>query len=1646
MHLNVQILKDGSKMKKTIYKILIILMILSICLGIFTACSSSPKDKTGVNLLKNGSFEETNNGLPTDWSINSWFDEPQGSLRAEAASDAKDGANVAIVECARDDDARFEQTVSVSPNSYYVFSAWIKTEGVDDTSTLPTGSDQKIRVGANLSIIDVYSHSDQLTGDNPWTKITLYGLTGSSEKSMTIALRLGFYSGNNKGKVYFDDATLERIDKLPEGIVAQSFDNAKTTSNNVSTTTSTSSTENTTIAIIFLIAILAAVLGTLLGAYIYKKPSANLFKDKTGLYLLLGIAIVIRIVLAVQVPGFDVDIGCFSAWGDKMTSSGIQNFYSSGYFCDYPPLYMFVLAIVSMLRHLLGVDVNTGMGLLILKLPAICADIISALLIFKLSKEKLGNKIATLLAGFYLLNPAIIVNSSSWGQIDSVLALLLIWCFYLIMKKKYALSVLVYLAAILTKPQAIVFGPIMIFGLINEITDIAREKHSKIKSSRILQLLGVFAGALGIFALISLVMKSDNTSFFWLIQKYISTIQSYKYAALSVFNLDSLFGGQWAPLENNMLLGISFGTAGIIGIVLVALTSFYFYIKNKESKYFWLLAAFLCIGAVILGSSAHERYIFPALIMLLISYIYIQDKRLLYIFGGFSVLHYINVSVVLHKWIISKTYLDSKSAILIIGSLLSVLLFAYLTYVIFDIMIRKRSMPIVTPTDKKQAETPKLTQSNINMLQTRIMLDSRQKPKTKFNWKDYAIIITITVIYSIVAFVNLGDAFAPKTMWYPQTFQDYTIVDFGKQQNIDEIYLNGAKSGGNVTLSYSSDDASWTKIQSIYIDTSMINKWSRVPQQGVNLGISARYVRITTDNTEFAINEMVFRSGGVNIPIVSVDGSNNPLVAPVNNYTALFDKQDSLTAYLASGGKYLPVNSWKSSMAGDGFIIDLGKEENLAQIYGNIAATGDLSQFSLEYSLNKQDWKELTTFMPAENDSENWVSILDSQQQPITARYIKLTAIVAGFQINELALFSDTSAKTMLTPANIEGLPASTNNGDNTFGNVADTNYKACFDEQDTFNAWTAVASSINTGNYWSVKKSSEYVIADFGSVQNVQRMYYYNSISSGTFTIRYSTDKLNWKDIKTVVYGDGMMYKWQLIPDGGSLNAQARYILITADVPYFKMLECAFYSAADAPKPIPIVSVEGNGKDGSYNNVFDEQNLVPVRSSFMNSMYFDEIYHARTAYETLHGMKIYETTHPPLGKDIMSLGVATFGMDPFGWRFTGTLMGILMVPAMYVLGKLIFKKTSFATALTLLMTLDGMHFVQTRIATIDSYGVFFIIMMFIFMYKYYTMNFYDQKLWRTLVPLGLTGIMFGIGSACKWIGVYAGAGLALLLFMVLFERYGEYLHASRSLKSGEKGYSAEEKEHFAKIIKTFPRNTIITLLWCVLFFIIIPVTIYCASYYPYFNVPGNKGSWLATVWDNQKYMFSYHSSLGNDTHPFRSEWYQWPIIYKPMWFYQGSELSVDKMECISTFGNPLIWYTGLLCTLASFVILILKMTRRYATKVKEELVARKREIAMLLFVVIGLATNFVPWLFISRSTFIYHYFASLPFIMIFTVYIWQLLVKKYGKSAKIAMIVFFVFAAIMFAMFYPIWSGMEVSKDYVNTFLRWMGSWYFGS
>ncbi len=458
----------------------------------------------------------------------------------------------------------------------------------------------------------------------------------------------------------------------------------------------------------------------------------------------------------------------------------------------------------------------------------------------------------------------------------------------------------------------------------------------------------------------------------------------------------------------------------------------------------------------------------------------------------------------------------------------------------------------------------------------------------------------------------------------------------------------------------------------------------------------------------------------------------------------------------------------------------------------------------------------------------------------------------------------------------------------------------------------------------------------------------------------------------------DGSVFRWEEFND---VYAPAKSVHISSlDTVYVG--EIGIFSS-NGEQIFPIDSC----------SITDEQDTVPFNSNYRNSTYFDEIYHARTAYEFIHEIPVYEWTHPPLGKTFISLGITAFGMTPFGWRIAGTLFGIMMIPLLYIFSKKMFGATWISTLSTIVFSFDFMHFTQSRIATIDVYVTFFIMMMYLFMYKYCDEYLGKKSTSRTFIPLALSGLFMGFGVACKWTGAYAGVGLAIIFFLNIF------LKRKRDEITNKDIYK--------------------TAVFCVLAFVIVPLLIYVFSYFPF--VRSNNGGFDAII-QNQIDMFTYHGKTVVDSeHPFSSEWFKWIVDYRPIWYYTGTNGTLT--ENISAFGNPLVWISGLLAFLYCIYDAIFYSNKNAS------------------FLVISYLAQLLPWVFVERTTFIYHYFPCVPFLVLMIAHFIHRIHQKY-KGTKVFYIGFAIATIILFIMFYPSISGFPVIGDYVKNFLIWLPSW----
>ena len=514
----------------------------------------------------------------------------------------------------------------------------------------------------------------------------------------------------------------------------------------------------------------------------------------------------------------------------------------------------------------------------------------------------------------------------------------------------------------------------------------------------------------------------------------------------------------------------------------------------------------------------------------------------------------------------------------------------------------------------------------------------------------------------------------------------------------------------------------------------------------------------------------------------------------------------------------------------------------------------------------------------------------------------------------------------------------------------------------------------------WYVGDLTTSMVLDLGSKQEIGYLRQLTGARFGKIQVAISDDNINYSEIGEIE--QKKVFAWQDM----DINLSGRYIRLTANDEKASISEVAFFTPNG--QRLNVV-----GTDEASSLLVDEQSAVPDEISYMNTTYFDEIYHARTAYEYANDMTIYEWTHPPLGKLIMSIPIRLFGMTPFNYRVMGNLTGLLMLIVIYVFAKRMFKSTKYATLAMLLFAVDGMHFVQTRIGTVDSYLVLFIMLAYLFMYQYISCS--DKQIGRMHFNLLASGFFMGCAIATKWNGAYCAIGLAIIFFINLF------------IRNSRIGLTGRWNEHRGKII-----------LGCFGYFIIIPCLIYIISYVPDMRINPEIGTLKGFI-NLQIRMFNYHSKL-TATHPFGSPWYLWPLGIKPVWYYDG-QVAADKVSSIALHSNPFIWWTGILAMVYSLYRVIIERSKNSV------------------FIVIAILAAYVPYVGVTRVMFLYHYFPVVPMMILAIV----AMIKDIEENSSWRITVgYSVIAILVFAFFYPIYSGLEIPRWYAEKMIWLKGVW----
>lgn len=381
--------------------------------------------------------------------------------------------------------------------------------------------------------------------------------------------------------------------------------------------------------------------------------------------------IALRVALFV-IPSFAIDMTAWQAWAGRLAETGPWAFYSPSLWTNYTPGYLLFLWIFGLLFKLQGLSTFTLSFEIFLKLTTTLFDFGTAFLVYQVIKKHTSERLAVWGGLLYLANPASIINTSAWGQVDGVLAFFLFLSIYSLYElKSITKGFLSYTMAFLIKPQSIALLPMIVFTLI--------EHHQYQKLIK-----PIIACAILYLAMSALFFPHDVI--FGLYKLVVQMSKDYSFTSLYAMNLWAIIG--WWQNDLTVWHGLPYATWGrILYLVALLLTSFLYFKKRHHPATPYLAAALFAFAFFLFPTRVHERYLFPFFSFLLAGAFLLRSKWLVGCYLAMAVINFINVWYVYYYYM----FLYDKPKAVPVAIYLAVNqyhpLLAVLSLVIFGIIV-----------------------------------------------------------------------------------------------------------------------------------------------------------------------------------------------------------------------------------------------------------------------------------------------------------------------------------------------------------------------------------------------------------------------------------------------------------------------------------------------------------------------------------------------------------------------------------------------------------------------------------------------------------------------------------------------------------------------------------------------------------------------------------------------------------------------------------------------------------------------------------------------------------------------------------------------------------------------------------------------
>lgn len=449
------------------------------------------------------------------------------------------------------------------------------------------------------------------------------------------------------------------------------------------------------------------------------------------------------------------------------------------------------------------------------------------------------------------------------------------------------------------------------------------------------------------------------------------------------------------------------------------------------------------------------------------------------------------------------------------------------------------------------------------------------------------------------------------------------------------------------------------------------------------------------------------------------------------------------------------------------------------------------------------------------------------------------------------------------------------------------------------------------------------------------------------------------------------------------------------------------------------------------------------TRFSFLfnpRAVVFDELYFREFALHYKAGTYYFDI-HPPLGKLLYAAWGGITGIDAtaldkadpaIALRLLPALAGTALIIVVYLFLRQLSGSRRVATLGAGLLLLDNALLVESRFIVMDS-------MLLLFGISAITVALVArQRTGRSYWWLfAASAVLAGLSVSVKLTGLSA-LGMIGLLWIADTARNREALREPKAWVPvvGQAAlltvvpfliYMSTFAIHFALLTKSGPGDAFM------------PQQFQATLQgNPNYN-PNAELSFFDKFADLNRAAHQAELGLAKVTHPSSSSWTTWPISKRSVYFYTAAADN-GKARYIYVFGNPVVWWGTILGALVVGVGWIARRQRFRPYRWP------------LLFLGVGWMANYLPFAFIERPMFLYHYFFALIFSLSFVVVGLSVLTgwireepgKPFTFPSRASAIGYWALlgaALLSFLYFAPLTYGMPLTPEGLESRM-WLSSW----